>query len=53
MRSQDYPEGAYGDPAMEMVIVKLASPPLAADAHIDGVSLPAYQAIADHLVQRE
>ena len=53
MRSRDYPEDAYGDPAMEMVIVKLASLSLAVDAHIDRVSLLPYQVIADHLVQRE
>jgi hypothetical protein len=53
MRSRDYPEGAYGNPATEMIGVKLASPPVAADAYIDGVSLSAYQAIADPLVQRE
>ena len=39
----------YIDPAAEMVIVRLASHPLAANANIDHVSLPAYQAIADRL----
>lgn len=39
----------YIDPAAEMVIVRLASHPYAANANIDPVSLPAYQAIADHL----
>lgn len=43
----------YIDPAAEMVIVRLASHPMAANANIDGVSLPAYQAIADHLMQSE
>lgn len=39
----------YIDPSAEMVIVRLASHPLAANANYDDVSLPAYQAIADHL----
>ncbi|MEQ8742944.1 serine hydrolase [Parasphingorhabdus sp.] len=39
----------YIDPAAEMVIVRLASHPLAANANIDYISLPAYQAIADRL----
>ncbi|MFK8042755.1 serine hydrolase domain-containing protein [Congregibacter sp.] len=39
----------YIDPAAEMVIVRLASHPMAANANYDGVSLPAYQAIADYL----
>ena len=37
------------DPAAEMVIVRLASHPSAANANIDYISLPAYQAIADRL----
>ncbi|MFZ1744012.1 MAG: serine hydrolase [Pontixanthobacter sp.] len=41
----------YIDPAAEMVIVRLASFPLAANANIDSVSLPAYQAIADFLME--
>ena len=40
----------YIDPAAEMVIVRLASHPMAANAAMDPVSLPAYQAIADHLM---
>lgn len=39
----------YVDPAAEMVIVRLASHPSAANANIDHISLPAYQAIADRL----
>ncbi|WOJ93616.1 serine hydrolase [Congregibacter variabilis] len=39
----------YIDPTAEMVIVRLASHPLAANANYDDVSLPAYQAIADFL----
>lgn len=40
----------YIDPAAEMVIVRFASHPLAANANIDHISLPAYQAIADRLI---
>ena len=36
----------------EMVIVRLASHPLAANANYDDVSLPAYQAMADHLARQ-
>ncbi len=39
----------YIDPAAEMVIVRLASHPVAANAANDGTSLPAYQAVADYL----
>jgi CubicO group peptidase (beta-lactamase class C family) len=42
----------YIDPAAEMVIVRLASHPLAANANIDPISLPAYQAIADRLMRK-
>lgn len=52
-RSRDELGAVHSDPATEMIVVKLASPPVAADAHIYGVSLSAYQAIADPLVQRE
>lgn len=41
----------YIDPVAEMVIVRLASHPMAANANIDPTSLPAYQAIADHLTE--
>lgn len=40
----------YIDPAAEMVIARFASNPLAANANFDKYSLPAYQAIADHLM---
>ncbi|MDB4299466.1 beta-lactamase family protein [bacterium] len=43
----------YIDPAAEMVIVRLASHPLAANGNYDGVSLPAYQAVAEFLMGRE
>ncbi|EED32495.1 beta-lactamase [gamma proteobacterium NOR5-3] len=39
----------YIDPTAEMVIVRLASHPKAANANYDDVSLPAYQAVADFL----
>ena len=40
----------YIDPAAEMVIVRLASHPLAANGNYDDMSLPAYQAVADFLM---
>lgn len=42
----------YVDPAAEMVLVRLASFPTAQNAAIDPTSLPAYQAVADHLMRR-
>lgn len=39
----------YIDPAAEMVIVRLASHPVAANSANDATSLPAYQAVADYL----
>ena len=39
----------YIDPEAEMVIARFASCPLAANANLDPLSLPAYRAIADHL----
>lgn len=39
----------YIDPAAEMVIVRLASHPVAANAANDATSLPAYLALADYL----
>ena len=39
----------YVDPIAEMVIVRLASHPSAANAVIDPTSLPAYQAVAEYL----
>lgn len=41
----------YVDPVAEMVIVRFASNPMAANANFDPISLPAYQAIADRLLQ--
>lgn len=42
----------YVDPAAEMVIVRFASFPTAANAQIDPASLPAYQAVAQYLMAR-
>ena len=43
----------YIDPAAEMVIVRLASHPIAGNAANDGTSLPAYQAVADYLKKKK
>lgn len=40
----------YIDPTAEMVIVRIASHPIAAKAANDATSLPAYQAVADYLM---
>lgn len=42
----------YIDPAAEMVIVRLASHPVAANAANDPYSLPAYAAVAEYLMRR-
>lgn len=46
-------QAIYIDPAAEMVIVRLASHPVAGNAGNDPVSLPAYQAVADYLMQKK
>lgn len=43
-------QAIYIDPAAEMVIVRMASNPLASNLLIDPLSLPAYQAVADYLM---
>ncbi|MCK0103650.1 serine hydrolase [Pseudohalocynthiibacter sp. F2068] len=43
----------YVDPTAEMVLVRLASYPRAQNGFIDPTSLPAYQAVADHLMTRD
>jgi CubicO group peptidase (beta-lactamase class C family) len=43
-------QGIYIDPVAEMVIVRFASHPLAANANYDATSLPAYGAVARHLM---
>ncbi|MBE0354276.1 serine hydrolase domain-containing protein [Pseudoalteromonas phenolica] len=40
----------YIDPTAEMILVRLASHPVAANGVIDPTSLPAYQAVADFLM---
>jgi hypothetical protein len=42
----------YVDPAADMVLVRFASFPRAQNGVIDPTSLPAYQAVADHLMAR-
>ena len=43
-------QAIYIDPAAEMVIARFASHPLGANANLDPTSLPAYQALAGHLM---
>jgi CubicO group peptidase (beta-lactamase class C family) len=43
----------YVDPTAEMVLVRLASYPQAQNGFIDPTSLPAYQAVAEHLMSKE
>lgn len=43
-------QGIYVDPVAEMVVARFASHPMAANAHLDPTSLPAYHALARHLI---
>ncbi|WP_211216131.1 serine hydrolase domain-containing protein [Brevundimonas naejangsanensis] len=43
-------QACYVDPKAEMIIVRFASYPQAGNALLDPTSLPAYQAIAEHLI---
>ncbi|MEO6914230.1 MAG: serine hydrolase [Chitinophagaceae bacterium] len=43
----------YIDPRAEMVIVRLASHPVAANSANDATSLPAYQTVADYLLNKK
>ena len=43
-------QAIYIDPAAEMVIARFASHPLAANINLDPTSLPAYEAVARHLM---
>lgn len=43
----------YIDPKAEMVIVRFGSNPQAANVNFDPISLPAYQAVAEHLMHKE
>ena len=45
-------QGIYVDPAAEMVVARFASHPMAANAHLDPTSLPAYHALARHLMSQ-
>jgi CubicO group peptidase (beta-lactamase class C family) len=45
-------QAIYIDPKAEMVIVRFASHPLAANVNLDPTSLPAYHAVAKHLMNR-
>ena len=42
----------YIDPTAEMVIVRFASHPQAKNSYIDPTSLPAYQAVAEYLMNK-
>ncbi|MGK7923500.1 MAG: hypothetical protein AB4080_26235 [Trichodesmium sp.] len=42
----------YIDPSAEMIIVRFASFPVAKNAKIDPTSLPAYQAVAEYLIDK-
>ena len=46
-------QAIYIDPKAEMVIVRLASHPVAANAANDPYSLPAYQAVAEYLMGKD
>ena len=43
----------YVDPTAEMVIVRFSSFPSAANSKIDPTSLPAYQAVAKYLLNKD
>ncbi len=44
-------QAVYVDPAAEMVVARFASHPQGANAHLDPTSLPAYHALAKHLLR--
>lgn len=44
-------QAIYVDPAAEMVIARFGSHPVAANAAFDPTSLPAYRAVAEHLMK--
>jgi CubicO group peptidase (beta-lactamase class C family) len=44
-------QAIYVDPKAEMVIARFASHPRAGNVNLDPTSLPAYRAIADHLIR--
>jgi CubicO group peptidase (beta-lactamase class C family) len=43
----------YVDPTANMVIVRFASFPVASNSRIDPTSLPAYQAVAEYLMNEQ
>jgi hypothetical protein len=45
-------QAIYVDPEAEMVVARFASHPLASNVHLDPTSLPAYDALARHLLAR-
>jgi CubicO group peptidase (beta-lactamase class C family) len=47
-----YGQACYVDPRAEMVIARFASYPLGANANLDPTSLPAYHALAAHLLAK-
>jgi CubicO group peptidase (beta-lactamase class C family) len=44
-------QAIYVDPAAEMVVARFGSHPLAANVHFDPTSLPAFEALARHLMR--
>jgi CubicO group peptidase (beta-lactamase class C family) len=44
-------QAIYIDPAAEMVIVRFASHPKSGNVNLDSTSLPAYEAVANHLMR--
>ena len=46
-------QALYIDPAAEMVIARFASHPVAGNAANDPTSLPAYEALAKHLMGKK
>jgi hypothetical protein len=48
--SATHGQGIYIDPKAEMVIVRFASHPLGGNVNLDPTSLPAYEALANHLM---
>lgn len=46
-------QAIYIDPVAEMVIVRFASNPLSSNKYIDPVSIPAYEALADYLMEKK
>jgi CubicO group peptidase (beta-lactamase class C family) len=44
-------QAIYIDPKAEMVAVRFMSNPVASNVHFDSMSLPAYAALADHLIR--